>query len=107
MTSETTTRLRWGRVLIPSLLSAVLAVALWECLPRFTSPAQAQTQITPKNSPLNAIRDRRDVVLEIRDTNKRLDALIALVKSGKVRVIAEVELKQPVRPVRPSPARDE
>ena len=96
MTHETTTRLRWYSVLVPSLISAVLAVALWEAIPRLAGSAQAQA-LNPKNSPLNAIRDRRDVILEVQDTNKKLDALIALLKSGKVRVIAEVELSQPVR----------
>jgi hypothetical protein len=80
----------------------VLAVALWEALPRLTSPAQAQPTITPKNSPLNAIKDRRDVIEEIAKTNQKLDALLSLLKSGKLRVVAEVDLKQPVRPVRPA-----
>ncbi|MBN1943666.1 MAG: hypothetical protein JW849_10280 [Phycisphaerae bacterium] len=99
MTNNTTTPGRWRTVMIPSLISAVLAVALWEALPQILSPAQAQ--ITPKNSPLNAIKDRRDVIVEIQDTNKKLDALMALLKSGKMRVIAEVELKQPA----PTPRR--
>ena len=97
MTNETTSRARWYSVLVPSLISAVLAVALWEALPRLAVPAQAQ-QLNPKNSPLNAIRDRRDVILEVQETNKKLDTLIGLLKSGKMRVVAEVELKQPVSP---------
>lgn len=97
MTNETTFRPRWYSVLVPSLISAVLAVAVWELLPRCTAPAQAQ-QLNAKNSPLNAIRDRRDVIVEIQETNKKLDAMMALLKSGKMRVVAEVELKQPVPP---------
>lgn len=94
MANETTSRVRWYTVLVPSLISAVLAVALWEAIPHFTTPAQAQ-QLNPKNSPLNAVRDRRDVIVEVQETNKKLDVLTALLKSGKMRVIAEVELKQP------------
>ncbi|MBN1554561.1 MAG: hypothetical protein JXA11_07430 [Phycisphaerae bacterium] len=101
MANDTTTRRQWRTVLIPSLISAVLAVGLWEALPRLTSRAQAQPGITPKNSPLNAIKDRRDVVSEIAVTNKKLDTLMALLKSGQVRVIAEVEIKKP--PAAPPP----
>lgn len=102
MTSEKTSRMRRRWVWVPSLVSAVLAVALWEAIPHVLSTARAQTAINPKNSPLNAIKDRRDVIGEVAKTNQKLDAILALLKSGKLRVIAEIDLKQPVPAARPA-----
>lgn len=93
MEHHTTIRGRFGSLLVPSLLSAVLAVALWETLSAV--PRRVEAQISPKTSPLDAVKDRRDVLRELQKTNRKLDALTEFLRSGKMRVVAEVELKQP------------
>lgn len=96
MTNSNANR-RYSPILL-AVISAVLAVALWEGLSRL--PSRAEAQLTPRNSPLNAIKDRREIVQEIQQTNKKLDSLLSLFKSGKVRVIAEVEIKRPPAPAK-------
>ena len=98
MTDNNTIR-RYSPVFV-AVLSAAMTVVVWEGISRL--PSRAEAQITPKNSPLDAIKDRREIVTEIAKTNQKLDALLSLLKSGKLRVIAEVEIKQPPNPPRPA-----
>ena len=75
-----------GTLILTIVLSAIFAIGAWETL---RTPSRAFA--APKFDPLDAGVQRQTQIAEQKTTNAKLGQILALLKSGKMKVIAVEE----------------